>query len=313
MTPLRQRFIEDMRLHGLSARTQEAYVNGVLGFAKFTRKSPADTAEEELRQYFLHLTEVKKAARATVTIAMCGLKFLFRHTIQRSWPTLELARPARQSRLPVVLAREEVWRILACVRIPVYHACLTTIYSCGLRLLEGACLKPGDIDGARHLVKVRGKGSKDRVVPLPDEILRMLRALWRTHRSPEWLFPAPTRHGTSWSVTNDGPHVDRSSLQSAFRSALARSGVRKKAHIHTLRHSWATNMLEDIGDLRAIQVYLGHASPRTTAIYAHLTQRVHDRARTAMDALARAALEAAPVLEAAPMASPNPSGTDSEL
>jgi integrase/recombinase XerD len=294
MTALRQRFIEDMRLAGLSARTQEAYVNGVRGFAAFTRKSPADTAENELRQYFLHLTEVKKAARATVTIAMCGLKFLYRHTLQRSWPTLELARPARQSRLPVVLAREEVWRILACVRLPVYHACLTTIYSCGLRLLEGACLKPTDIDGARRLVKVRGKGSKDRMVPLPDEILRMLRAFWRIHRSREWLFPAPTRHGTTWSVANDGPHVDRSSLQSAFRSALARSGVRKKAHIQTLRHSWATHMLEDIGDLRAIQVYLGHTSPRTTAIYAHLTQRVHDRARAAMGLLAQTALQAAP-------------------
>jgi integrase/recombinase XerD len=136
----------------------------------------------------------------------------------------------------VVLSREEVRRALAAVRIPVYRACLTTIYACGLRLLEGAHLQVADVDGDRLLLHLHGKGKIDRYVPLAQPTLEMLRAFRRTHRSPQWLFPAPTRHGLPHSLAHHGGPVSRSSLQGAFRRALKQSGILKRAHVHTLRH-----------------------------------------------------------------------------
>ena len=172
----------------------------------------------------------------------------------------------------MVLGREEVRRILAQVRIPVYRACLTTIYGCGLRLLEGAHLQVADVDSARMLLHVHGKGNKDRYVPLPAPTLAILRAFWRTHRSPIWLFPAPTRKGLVYSLAHDAGPVTRSSLQSAFRAALKRTGIAKRAHVHSLRHSYATHLLEAGVNLRIIQENLGHGSARTTQIYTHLTR-----------------------------------------
>lgn len=278
MTPLRTRMLEDMQLKGYSQRTQEAYCNAVRQLAAHFRRSPDLLTEEDLRQYFLYLTREKKVARATATIAMCGVKFFFQNTLRREWTSLALLRPAPDHRLPVVLTRDEVRDILRHVRIAVYRACLTTIYACGLRLLEGAHLKPSQIDAQRMLVHVHGKGSHDRYVPLPDATLLMLRASWRTHRSPEWLFPAPTRRGLEHALAHGGGPVDRSSLQSAFKRAVRASGVTKAAHVHTLRHSYATHLLEDGVNLRIIQAALGHSSPRTTAVYTHLTQEVRQAA-----------------------------------
>ena len=174
----------------------------------------------------------------------------------------------------MVLSREEVRRILAAVRIPVYRACLATIYACGLRLLEGTRLQVPDVDSGRMLLHIHGKSKKDRYVPLPTPTLELLRAYWRTHRSPLWLFPAPTRHGLAHSLKHDGGPVTRRSLQSAFRRAVQRAGIAKRAHVHSLRHSYATHLLEAGVNLRLIQDNLGHRSPRTTAIYTHLTREV---------------------------------------
>lgn len=214
----------------------------------------------------------KKVARATATIALCGIKFFYERTLQQQWTTLRFVRPQREKKLPVVLSREEVRRILAEVRIPVYRACLATIYACGLRLLEGAHLQVPDVDSGRMMLHIHGKGKKDRYVPLPEPTLQMLRAYWRTHRSPLWLFPAPTRRGLKHSLAHDGGPVTRSSLQSAFRRALLRCGIAKRAHVHTLRHSYATHLLEAGINLRIIQENLGHGSACTTQIYTHLTQ-----------------------------------------
>lgn len=274
MTPLRQRMIQDMQLRGFSARTQECYAAAVGQLAQHFHTSPDQLTEEHLRQYFLYLANEKKVARATATIALCGIKFFYERTVQRPWPTLQLIRPAREKKLPVVLSREEVRRALGAVRLPVYRACLTTIYAGGLRLLEGAHLQVPDIDSARMLFHIHGKGKKDRYVPLPEPTLQMLRAYWRTHRSPLWLFPAPTRHGLKHSLAHNGGPVTDSSLQSAFRRALQQSGIVKRAHIHTLRHSYATHLLEAGVNLRIIQENLGHGSAGTTQIYTHLTREV---------------------------------------
>src|SRR5436309_8097746 len=143
MTPLRTRFIEDLQLHGYSPKTQSCYVGAVRGLARFYGKSPDLVGEEELRRYFLHLTLEKKVARATATIALCGIKFFFQNTLQRHWTCFKLLRPRAEKKLPVVLSREEVQKILGCVQRPIYRVCLTTIYSGGLRLSEGIALGIG--------------------------------------------------------------------------------------------------------------------------------------------------------------------------
>jgi integrase/recombinase XerD len=274
MTQLRQRMIEDMQLRGYSARTQEAYARAVRQVAEHYRRSPDKLTEEELRKYFLHLANEKKWARASTTIALCGIKFFYEQTLKRDWPTLRFVRPPREFKLPVVLSREEVRFVLSLVRIPVYRVCLTTIYSCGLRLLEGARLQVSSIDSARMLLHIHGKGKRDRYVPLPEATLHMLRDFWKTHRSTQWLFPAPTRHGVDWSVAHNAGPVTRSSLQSAFYRAWKKTGIAKAAHVHTLRHSYATHLMEAGVHLRLIQDNLGHGSPKTTAIYTHLTGEV---------------------------------------
>jgi integrase len=160
MTPLRQRMLEDMQLRGFSARTQECYIAAVRQLADHFRTSPDRLTEEQLREYFLYLANEKKVARATATIALCGIRFFFEQTLRREWTTLRFVRPAREHKLPVVLSREEVRRVLAMVRIPVYRVCLTTIYACGLRLLEGAHLQVADIDSARVVLHTRGDHSR---------------------------------------------------------------------------------------------------------------------------------------------------------
>jgi site-specific recombinase XerD len=285
MSPLRKRFLEDMQLHGYSPKTQSCYVGAVVALARHYRKSPDLVTEEQLRQYFLHLTLEKKVARTTATIALCGIKFFFQNTLQRNWTCFKLLRPARSQKLPVVLSREEVQKILACVRTPIYRVCLTTIYACALRLNEGCCLQIEDLDTARMLLRVAGKGNKQRFVPLAQKTLDQLRQLWPSHRSPVWLFPAVTRHGFKYSVAHNLGPIDRSTLQRAFRRALQKSGVPKRAHVHSLRHSMATHLLEARVNLRVIQNILGHATPNTTALYTHLTQQVRDSVVAPIDEL----------------------------
>jgi len=271
MTTLRQKMIEDMQLHGFAERTQKSYMQVVRQLAEYYNKPPDQISEGELRQYFLYLKNVKKAARSTITLALCGIKFFYERTLQRQWATLALVRPQREKKLPVVLSVDEVRLVLSRVRRWRYRVCLSTIYACGLRLQEGLHLQVSHIDGGRQLLHIcHGKGGKDRYVPLPQPILEMLRQYWGTHRHPVWLFPSTHR-------TVQGP-MDASGLQRAFHAALLESGIQKPATVHTLRHSYATHLLEAGLNLRLIQSYLGHASPNTTAIYTHLTKPSEDLA-----------------------------------
>jgi len=276
MTALCQKMIEDMQLHGFAERTQKSYMQAVRQMAEYYHKPPDQISEEELRQYFLYLKNVKKVSRSTITLALCGIKFFYERTMQRQWATLALVRPQREKKLPVVLSVDEVRQILARMRRWRYRVCLSTIYACGLRLQEGLHLQISHIDGGRQLLHVcHGKGGKDRYVPLPQPVLEMLRQYWGTHRDPVWIFP-------STHQTVKGP-MDASGLQRAFHGALLDSGIHKPATVHTLRHSYATHLLEAGLNLRLIQVYLGHASPNTTAIYTHLTQPSEDLAIQAVN------------------------------
>jgi integrase/recombinase XerD len=285
MTPLRSQMIEEMQLRGYAQSTIEGYVHSVAQLARHYHRSPDKLEEEEVRRYLLHLTLDKKIARGSFSVVLGGLRFFYQQALGRDWKSLYVAKPRSEKKLPVVLSRDEVWRILDAVRIDVYRVCLTTIYSCGLRLMEGASLQIPDVDSARGVLHVRGKRRKDREVPLPTATLQRLRDHWRTHRSPTWLFPAATRHGTPYSVAHDCGPITRDSLQSAFRHAVKRSGLNKRAHVHTLRHSYATHLLEDGVNLRLIQEFLGHSSPRTTAIYTHLTREIRDAARDPINRL----------------------------
>ena len=272
MTELRKRMIECLQLRGLSQRTQESYTRAVQQLAEHYHKSPDLITEEELRQYFLFILNVKHYSRNTITIAICGIKFLFEKTLNRNWGLFNIVRPAPEHKLPVILSLEEVRKILSCIRVPRYRVCLSTIYSCGLRLQEGIRLAVADIDSERMMIHVRhGKGNKDRYVPLPQCTLKLLRDYWVIHRNPVLIFPAEGRDHIDLKTSTES--MSKSSVQQAFRAALKQSGINKLASVHTLRHSWATHLLEAGVNLRLIQEYLGHSSPATTSVYTHLTER----------------------------------------
>jgi integrase/recombinase XerD len=183
---------------------------------------------------------------------------------------LELIRANPEFKLPVVLSGSEVRTILSQVQGIDHRVCLATIYSCGLRLGEGLKLEVGDIDSERMLLHIRlGKGNYDRYVRVPQRTLELLREGWKTHRHPTLLFPAKGHSGQGAKTATEP--MCRTTLQRAFRLALQASGIKKAAHVHTLRHSYATHLLEQGENLRQIQVNLGHKSPVATALYAHLT------------------------------------------
>lgn len=255
----------------IGPRTEQAYYACVRQLSEFYGKSPDLLSPEDLRQYCIHLKSVKKVARQTSTQAICAIKLFWEKTLHRLWPhELELARANPQFKLPVVLSASEVRRILSAVPALDHRICLSTIYSCGLRLGEGLRLQVRDIDSERMLLHIRGgKGNQDRYVPLPERTLLLLREQWKSHRHPTFLFPAKGHSGLGAATATEP--MCRTTLQRAFRLALKASGVKKEAHIHTLRHSYATHLLEQGENLRQIQVNLGHNSPVVTAIYTHLT------------------------------------------
>ena len=205
-----------------------------------------------------------------------GIQFFYASTLQRPMPLFELVGHKRRRRLPVVLSLEEIQRLLGLIHQPVARMCLTMIYSCGLRLSEGAHLQVRDIDGKRMLVYVRGKGGKDRYVILPERPLVLLREYWKQQRPRPWLFPHPCKPGQPLNR-----HYPYKVLKAAWRG----SGMMKNINVHTLRHSYATHLLEAGINLRVIQELLGHNSPNTTAVYTHLTPKIMAGLKTALDGL----------------------------
>jgi len=252
--------------------------------AEHYHKSPDLITEEELRQYFLYLKNVKHYSRSTATIAICGIKFFFERTLEKDWRTFSLVRPAPEKKLPVILSLAEVRQILSRIRLPRYKVCLTTIYSCGLRLQEGTNLRVADIDSARLMIHVRhGKGAKDRYVPLPERTLQLLRQYWQQHHNPVLLFPAEGRDHINLARATEP--MSKRTVQDAFHAALKASGNNKRASVHTLRHSWATHLLEAGVNLRLIQEWLGHSSPATTSVYTHLTVKAEQLGTAAIKQL----------------------------
>jgi site-specific recombinase XerD len=274
MTDWYQKSMNALALNGKAGRTQEAYSRALRMLCEFyANKAPEDIGEAELEAYFLRRRNVDHWSANTLRICYCGIRFYFVKVLQRDWNLFNILRAKSESRLPAVLSREEVRAVLGGVRTPHNRAYLTTVYACGLRLQEALYLEVSDIDADRMMIHVhRGKGAKDRFVPLPKKTLDILREHWRSHRHQRLLFPAYGRDSRSAGSATQPMAI--SSVQGAFRSAKLQAGITKKAvSVHTLRHSYATHLLEAGVNLRVIQQYLGHTSLETTMVYLHLTHK----------------------------------------
>ena len=273
-----ERSMKALQLGGLAARSQYTYTREVRLLVEFCGKTPDLISQSELEEYFLYRKNVTKWSAASMRVCYSGIRFFFEKILQRDWNIFGYLRAERSKKLPAVLSREEIARVFSSVRAPHYRAFLFTVYSCGLRLQEALYLEVGDIDSDRMMLHVhRGKGAKDRMVPLPPQTLAVLREHWRSHRNPRLLFPVVGR-GRTRAATAETP-MGKSSVQTAMRAAVRLAGITKRfVHIHCLRHSYATHLLEEGVNLRVIQRYLGHTKIETTMMYLHLTRKGHDEA-----------------------------------
>jgi site-specific recombinase XerD len=263
MTPLRQRLIDDLRLRNYSLRTIEAYVAGVARLAKHFRRSPDQLSVEDLRQFQLHLLE-QGVSWSLYNVVVCSLRFFYGTTLGRPDIVPFIPYGKRLQSLPTVLDIEEVRALFAAAQPGRDRVLLQTAYACGLRIRELVHLQATDIDSARMVVVVRqGKGRKDRQVPLSSRLLEELRRQWWSHRSRPWLFPGQTT----------ARPLDPSGVQRLFQIALRRAGIAKRATPHTLRHSFATHLLEAGVDLATVQQLLGHSLITTTAHYLHVSRQ----------------------------------------
>lgn len=271
LTPLAKKMLHDLQLAGMSARTQESYLRAVRKFAQFTKIAPDKASENDLRTYLLYIKNEQHWEANSLKVAYSGIKFFYKTTTPRDWPTLRNLRVPRSDKLPTVLSIPEVDQLIAAVRKPIMRCFLWTVYSLGLRLQEALNLQVSDIDAKRMMVHVRrGKGHKDRFVPLTRETLELLRQAWTTHGNSVWLFPAEGRD-----------HKQASTAKRPMEPSTPQDCMKKVVHglgwgyrgvsIHTLRHCFATHLLEAGVNLRQIQKYLGHATLMTSTIYLHLT------------------------------------------
>jgi integrase/recombinase XerD len=263
MTPLRQRFVDDLRLRHYSPKTVKAYVAGVVRFAKHFQRSPAELGAEEIRAFQLHLLQ-QQATWSVYNQSVCALRFLYGVTLGRPEVVQLIPYGKKPKTLPTVLSPDEVLCLFAAAQPGRQRMLLQTTYACGLRTQELLHLQVRDIDSARMVVHVRlGKGAKDRLVPLSPRLLHELRAYWRRYRPATWLFPG---------ATPDRPYSS-GALHRLCQQIVARSGLRKHVTMHTLRHSYATHLLEAGVDVVSRQALLGHTTLRTTARYLHISLR----------------------------------------
>jgi len=268
-----QHMVNILQLNGKGERTQQAYARSVRMLSQFYGKTPDLVTEQELQEYFLQRKNVNHWSPKTMRICYCGIRFFYVNVLERNWHILSILRAQNERRLPAVLSVDEVRSLLAHIKTFHNYAYLSTVYSCGLRLHEGLHLEVSDIDSQRMMIHVhRGKGAKDRYVPLPQSTLGLLRRYWVTHRHARLVFPALGRSGTGAKQALNP--MAKSSVQGAFRHAKFAAAIGKKGvAIHTLRHSYATHLLEAGVNLRVIQRYMGHAQLETTMLYLHLTQK----------------------------------------
>jgi integrase len=279
--------IKSLQLAGKSDRTQKCYTRQVRLLVDHYQKSPEHITEDELQEYFLYRLNESEWAPNTMKICYSGIKFYFVNILKRDWHLFNILRAQHEKRLPCVLTKAEIDRILEKIRTFHNRVFFVTVYSCGLRLQEALHLQVSDIDGERRTIHVhRGKQAKDRYVPLPDETYFLLRKYWATHRNPILIFPALGRNGKGASTAKTPMAID--SVQGALRKARFEAGIKKRrVTTHSFRHSYATHLLEAGVNLRVIQKYLGHARLETTMIYLHLTQKGNEDAANIVNKVMR--------------------------
>jgi len=276
--------ITDLQLAGYRPKTVESYAYQVFKFLEYFNKDPRLISEDELKLYFLYLKNTKKLSGSATAQAISGIKFLYQKTLAMDFRVFGIVKNPRGKRLPVILTREEVRKVLSLVRVLRHKACLTLIYTCGLRLHEAVSISPADIDSKRMVIHVKNaKGRKDRIVPLPHYTLKILREHYKTHRNKQFVFPAPGR-GAHKEAFSEQPLPD-SSIQTVLKKAIYEANISKKISVHNLRHSYATHLLEAGIDIRIIQKYLGHTSIQSTMIYTHLTPILSENVQHKVDIL----------------------------
>ena len=278
MEDIRQRMTEDMKLRGLTPSTQATYLEAVKVLARHYNSQLDEITQEQVRDFLLYLIDSKGYAKNTYKVYLSAIKFLYLNTLNRQWRFLPLARVSPDKKLPIVLSREEVWSLLDLVRRDKPRMSLILMYTCGLRVSEAVHLRTQDIDSQRMVVWVRkGKGGNDRSVPLPSYTLPQLRAYWLKYKPKKWLFPS--EHSIS--------AITKSCVQRCLTATLRRSNIRKNVNCHTLRHSYATHLVEAGVHLRMIQSLLGHKCISSTFIYIHLSQSTKVDTQTKINRLMR--------------------------
>ena len=265
MTPLRQRMLEDMQMRNLSRGTQMIYVRAVMHLARHFQKPPDQLQHEEVRSYLVYLAQQRRVAPTTYNQTRCALKFFYEVTLGQEWVIDRIVCQKTEKHLPVILSQSEVVRFFGAIRKMKlkFRALFMTIYGAGLRGSEAAGLQVHDIDSQRMVIRVRqGKGKKDRYVMLSPKLLAALREYWKAFRPQTWLF---------YSGRNRSRPLTRGAILRSCRNIARRAGLSKRVTLHSLRHSFATHLLEAGTDLRTIQLLLGHRSLRTTALYTYVS------------------------------------------
>ena len=264
MTKLRRRMIEDMVLRRLSINTQSSYVQRVAAFARYYGKSPAFLGPEHIRKFQLHMINDRKCSSSHLNVTVSALKFFYTVTLDKSWVIEQVPFSRPERKLPVILSPEEVSKFFSSVRSLKYRTIFMTIYATGLRISEATHLRVNNIDSKRMVIHVvQGKGRKDRYVMLSQILLAHLRTYWKAFTPSTWLFPG---------ISKDKP-ISPSCVRHVCREARLTAGLKKEVTPHTLRHSFATHLLETGTDLRTLQILLGHKSPTMTARYTNISKK----------------------------------------
>ena len=276
MTPLRQRMLEDMSIRNFAENTQQSYLQQVSSFARYFHCSPDALGPEKVREYQVHLVEGRKLAPSSISIAVSALRFLYKVTLRQPWSSDDIPMPKKPFKLPVILSPEEVMRFLESVHSMKHRAILMAAYAAGLRVSEATHLKVTDIDSQRMMLRVdQGKGGKDRYVMLSPRLLQELRSYWRAGRPKTWLFPGDV----------EGQPITRDAVGQACQRARRSCGIQKPITPHSLRHAFATHLLEMDTNLADIQALLGHASIRSTQRYAQVSRARLAKTKSPLDLL----------------------------
>jgi len=279
---------EDLKLAGYKKRSCQSYVRAVRQLYNFWSRPLEELEEQHVREYWLHCKDELDWADATMRISYSGIKFFFKHTLIRDWETLRLLKIKSKVTPPTVLSVDEVRKILVALPNEFNRAFYTVVYTLGLRLGEARNLAPSQIDSARMCVILRNSKGGDRMVPLPESTLLILRNWWKTHRNEQFVFPAPGRN-CKQGATATTP-VAESTVQGALRSTVKKLKIGKHVHPHTFRHSYATHLIESGVPIHHVQACLGHRSLTTTMVYLHITENGRAQSREKLNQLVRGVL-----------------------